>query len=68
MWLFLSSRIRTWLLLAVALPLARTIIHRAAASASRRDPNSTAASMLRRADSTLTSLARRRRGRGRGRG
>ncbi len=49
MWLFLSSRIRTWLLLAVALPLA---------------PNSTAASMLRRADSTLTSLARRRRGRG----
>lgn len=64
MWLFLSSRIRTWLLLAVALPLARTIIHRAATSASRRDPNSTAASMLRRADSALSSLARRRRGRG----
>lgn len=63
MWLFLSSRIRTWLLLAIALPLARTIIHRMAASAARRNPNSSAASGLRRADSALTSLARRRRGR-----
>ena len=29
MWIFLSNRLRTWLLLAVALPLARTVIRRA---------------------------------------
>ena len=28
MWLLLSTRLRTWLLIAVALPLARTLVHR----------------------------------------
>jgi len=28
MWVFLSSRLRTWLLLAIALPLARLLVHR----------------------------------------
>ena len=34
----LLSRLRTWLLLVIALPLARTLIHRLAVAASRRDP------------------------------
>ena len=38
MWLLLSTRLRTWLLIAVALPLARTLVHRAAASTQRRRP------------------------------
>src|SRR2546430_8523082 len=38
MWVFLSARLRTWLLLAVALPLARLLVHRLAVAAQRRDP------------------------------
>ena len=37
MWVFLSRRLRTWLLLAIALPLARVFIHRLALAAERRD-------------------------------
>ncbi len=61
MWIFLSKRLRTWLLLAVALPLARTVVRRAAATTGRRNPDSPAASWLRRADSALTRRTRRRR-------
>ena len=61
MWIFLTRRLRIWLLFAVALPLARTVIHRAAATTSRRNPDSPAASWLRRADSALTQRTRRRR-------
>jgi hypothetical protein len=61
MWIFLSSRLRTWLLLAVALPLARTVIRRAAARIGRRNPDSPAASWLQSADSALTRRTRRRR-------
>jgi hypothetical protein len=59
MWIFLYNRLRTWLLLAVALPLARTVIRRAAAITSRRKPDSPAASWLRRADGALTRRTRR---------
>jgi hypothetical protein len=63
-WVLLSSRLRTWLLLAIAVPILRTVLRRASASASRRDPNSTAARVLRSADTGLSRLDRReRRGR-----
>ena len=61
MWVLLSSRIRTWLMLAVAVPVLRAVLRRASASATRRDPNSTAARVLRTADSGLSRLDRRER-------
>ena len=60
MWIFLSRRLRTWLLLTVALPLARMVI-RARAATGRRDPDRPAESWLQRADSPLTRRTRRRR-------
>jgi hypothetical protein len=60
-WVLLSSRIRTWLMLAVAVPILRAVLRRASASATRRDPNSTAARALRTADSGLSRLDRRER-------
>jgi hypothetical protein len=37
MWVFLSVRLRRWLLMAIALPLARFLVHRLALAADRRD-------------------------------
>ena len=37
MWVFLSARLRIWLLLAIALPLARLLVHRLAVADERRD-------------------------------
>jgi len=37
MFFFLFRRLRTWLLLAIALPLSRLVIHRLAVAAERRD-------------------------------
>jgi hypothetical protein len=75
MWVFLSRRLRMWLLMMIALPLTRTLVHRLADAADRRDPRSRTARALHQADSTVTALSRRagrrdsRRGRGRsGRG
>ncbi|WP_375490179.1 hypothetical protein [uncultured Jatrophihabitans sp.] len=68
MWLFLSSRIRTWLLIAVALPVARSGVRRLAAAAESRSPGSRSAQLLRRTDSAVGSVADRagrRSGRGR---
>jgi len=59
-WVLLSSRLRTWLLLAVALPLFRAVIRRSSAAASRRNPGSPAAGALRSLDSGLGRLDRRR--------
>jgi hypothetical protein len=59
MWAFFSRRLRTWLFLVVALPLARMLIHRLAVSASRRDPAARSARVLGRADSTVTSVSQR---------
>ena len=59
MWAFFSRRLRRWLLLAIALPLARTLIHRLALAAERRDPSTRTARTLGRADSTLTSVSGR---------
>jgi hypothetical protein len=57
MWVFLSRRLRIWLLMAVALPLARLLIHRLAVAAGRHDTNS--AKLLQRADSTVAAVSKR---------
>ena len=59
MWLFLSSRIRTWLLFGVVLPFAAKAVHSAATRARHSDPSSTSARALSRADSTLQKVSRR---------
>lgn len=59
MWMFLSRRLRTWVLLAIALPAARFLVHRVAVAADRRDPSARPARALRRADSAVTSLSAR---------
>jgi hypothetical protein len=65
MWVFLTRRLRTWLLLAIALPLARRLVHRLAANAERHDPNARRTRALRKADSAVSSVSRRASGRGR---
>jgi hypothetical protein len=65
MWAFLSRRLRTWVLLAVALPAARTAVHQMAVAADRRDPRSRTARALHQADSTVTAVYRRTSRRGR---
>lgn len=65
MWVLLSSRLRTWLAVAVAVPLARAVVHRAAAAAAGKDPDSPAAKLLHRADTALTAVAHRLTRRGR---
>jgi hypothetical protein len=57
MWALLSGRVRTWLLMAIALPLARLLVHRLAVSAERHDARS--ARLLRRADLAVTTVSRR---------
>jgi hypothetical protein len=59
MWAFLSRRLRTWVLLAIALPLTRMAVHRLARAADRRDPRSRSARALRHADSTVETVSRR---------
>jgi hypothetical protein len=58
MWVFLSVRLRTWLLLAVALPLARLLVHRLAGAAGR-GPSARTAKLLHQADSAVTAVAGR---------
>ncbi len=59
MWAFLSARLRTWLLLAIALPLARALIHRLTVAADHRDPAARTARALHHADSAVTAVSRR---------
>jgi hypothetical protein len=59
MWAFFSRRLRMWLLLAIALPLTRTVVHRLALAAERRDPSTRTARALVHADSTVTAVSRR---------
>jgi hypothetical protein len=59
MWMFLSRRIRTWLVLAVALPAMRTLVHKVAIREQRRSPETTPARLLGRADSALTAVSGR---------
>ena len=53
MWVLLSARLRAWLLLAIALPLARLLVHSLAVAAERHDPSARAAKLLSRADSAV---------------
>jgi len=48
-----------WLLLAIALPLTRSIVHRMALAAEHRDPSTRTARALRQADSAVTRASRR---------
>jgi hypothetical protein len=48
-----------WLLLAIALPLTRALVHRLALVAERRDPSTKTARTLLRADSAVTSVSQR---------
>ena len=57
MWVFLSARLRTWLLLAIALPLARLLVHRLAVAAGRHDPSTRTAKLLHGADSAVTAVS-----------
>ena len=59
MWAFFSRRLRMWLLLAIALPLTRALVHRLALAAERRDPSTRTAKALHQADSTVTAVSRR---------
>ena len=56
MWAFLSARLRTWRLLAIALPVARLLVHRHAVTAERHDPSTQTAKLLRRADPAVTAV------------
>jgi hypothetical protein len=58
-WAFFSRRLRMWLLLAIALPLTRALVHRLALAAERRDPSTRTAKALHQADSTVTAVSRR---------
>jgi hypothetical protein len=59
MWAFLSARLRTWLLLAIALPMARLLVHRLAVAAERHDPSARTAKLLRGADCAVTRVCGR---------
>ena len=59
MWAFFSRRLRTWLLLAIALPLAQALVHRLALAAERRDPSTRTAKTLHQADAAVTAVYRR---------
>ena len=59
MWAFFSRRLRMWLLLAIALPLTRALVHRLALAAERRDPSTRTVKALHQADSTVTAVSRR---------
>jgi len=59
MWVFLTARLRRWVLLAVALPLARLLVHRLALAADHHNPGARTARALRRADSAVTGVSRR---------
>jgi len=48
-----------WLLLAIALPLARLLVHRLAVATERHDPSARTAKLLRRADSAVTAVSGR---------
>jgi hypothetical protein len=59
MWLLLSEKIRTWLVLTVGLPLTRLAVHRLAVAADRHDQSARTARALRKADSVMTAVSRR---------
>ena len=63
MWAFLSTRLRTWLLVAFAIPVVRLLLRRIAGAATRRNPASTTARLHNRTDTALANVRRRKRSR-----
>jgi hypothetical protein len=59
MWVFFSRRLRMWLLLAIALPLTRALVHRLALAAEQRDASTRTAKTLHQADSAITGVSQR---------
>lgn len=59
MWVFLSARLRTWLLVAIALPLVRLLVHRLAVAAEHHNPSTRTAKLLHRTDSAVTAVSGR---------
>jgi len=59
MWLLISKKIRTWLLLTVGLPLTRLAVHRLAVAAGRHDQSARTTRALHKADSAITAVSRR---------
>jgi hypothetical protein len=58
MWALLSRRLRRWLLIAVALPVARLLVHELAVIARRRNPHATITQVLATADSAVSTGSR----------
>jgi hypothetical protein len=56
---FLFSRLRTWLLLPVALPLAGLLVHHLAVAAGRRDPSARTARLLNQAGPAVATVSGR---------
>ena len=59
MWLLISKKMRTWLILTVGLPLTRLAVHRLAVAAGRRDESARTARALRKADSAMAAVSQR---------
>ncbi|MFY9931342.1 MAG: hypothetical protein WAK82_25420 [Streptosporangiaceae bacterium] len=59
MWAFFSRRLRMWVLLAIALPLSRALVHRLALAAERRNPSAKSAKALHQADTAVAAVSRR---------
>ena len=59
MWFLLGRRLRRLILLAIAFPLARMVVHRLARAAEHRDPATRTARALHHADSAVTAVSRR---------
>lgn len=59
MWAFFSRRLRMWVLLAIALPLTRALVHRLALAAEHRDPSTRTAKTLHHADSAVVAVSQR---------
>jgi hypothetical protein len=57
MWVFLTRRLRMWVLLAIAVPLARVVVHRLAVAANKRSPDASTTRWLQNADSAVTSAS-----------
>ena len=64
MWVLLSSRLRTWVALAVAIPVSRFVLRRVGDRVAAGNPGSRTAAVLRRADSTLGRFGGRKASRG----
>lgn len=64
MWALFSTRLRTWLLVAIAVPVARAVIGPTTRHAAARNPDGTTSRVLTRADATLARWSTHRRERG----